>query len=87
MNIQKLHIKQGDGRVAELAIRHRTTRDHNDIIALYQTVSEEEQDFFTIDVCDPKVCSQWFEPNEFIETLALVAVVEDKIVGEEDLVS
>lgn len=82
MNIQKLHFKRDDDNDTVISIRHRISSDHDDIMALYQTVSEEEQDFYTIDVCNPQVCSQWFEPNEFIETLALVAVVDNRIVGE-----
>jgi GNAT superfamily N-acetyltransferase len=86
MVIQKYVIKRDNKPDETFSIRRRTSDDHDDIINLYLSVPEDELDFFITDIRNPKSLSQWFEPNEFVETLALVAVVNDHIVGEAVLV-
>lgn len=86
MVVQKYVIKRDNKPNETFSIRHRTSDDHGDIINLYLSVPEDELDFFITDIRNPQILSQWFEPNEFVETLALVAVINDQIIGEAVLV-
>jgi len=70
----------------DVTIRPRTSEDHSAIITLYQNIPAEEIDYFVADVKNSAVVSQWFEPNDFVETVALVAESSDELIGEAVLV-
>ncbi|MBN1295686.1 GNAT family N-acetyltransferase [bacterium] len=65
-----------------VVIRSRTSQDHALITRMYEEILADEVDFFIVNVRDSLEIARWFEPNEFVQTIALVAEVNREIVGE-----
>lgn len=86
MGNPKIKIERDNGPDREVTIRPRTSDDHSAIIDLYRNIPADETEYFVADVKNSAVISQWFEPNDFVETVALVAESSDAIIGEAVLV-
>jgi GNAT superfamily N-acetyltransferase len=86
MTIQEFSVKRDDNLEDTFEIRYRTTEDYKNVLDLYQNIPDEELDYFITDMKNPDVLAQWLKPNELIETIALVAVTNDQIIGEAILV-
>ncbi|HPQ40167.1 MAG TPA: GNAT family N-acetyltransferase [bacterium] len=82
----KFTIQRENQPDQDVTIRPRTSDDHSAITALYGNIPVEETEYFVVDVQNSTVISQWFEPNDFVETVALVAETSEAIVGEAVLV-
>ncbi|MCD4655627.1 GNAT family N-acetyltransferase [bacterium] len=79
-------VRRRDHYDQRVKIRPRTSEDHSGVMKLYSDISREELEYFVADVEDSQMISQLFEPNPFVETIALVAESANGIVGEAVLV-
>ena len=86
MVIQKFLVKHDNNCEDVFEIRYRTADDYNKILDLYQSIPDEEIDYFLTDVKNPEILALWLKPNELIETIALVAQTDGTIIGESILV-
>mgnify|MGYP001576777401 CR=1 FL=1 len=80
------NLKREDHDDIPVTIRPRTSVDHEAVVNFYDSIPVEEAEFFIVDIKDPAVLAQWFEPNDFVDTIAMLAESEGKIVGEAVLI-
>lgn len=67
---------------ARLLLRPLTEEDKQDLIDLFARASEEDLEYFRSDAGDPSVVADWVDNMDFRRVFPLVAVIEDRIVGE-----
>ncbi|MGD2143114.1 MAG: GNAT family N-acetyltransferase [Anaerolineae bacterium] len=67
---------------ARLLLRPLTTEDKDDLVDLFARGSEQDLEYFRSDARDSGVVQEWVEDLNYRRLFPLVAVVEDRIVGE-----
>ena len=79
-------LKREDHDDTMVTIRPRASVDHEAVVRFYDSIPSEEAEFFIVDIKDPTVLAKWFEPNDFVDTIAMLAESEGNIVGEAVLI-
>jgi len=67
---------------ARLLLRPLTREDKQGLVALFERASRQDLDYFRNDAGDPAVVERWVDNLDLKRVFPLVAVVDDKIVGE-----
>ena len=78
------HVKTlPDGR--RLLLRPLTKEDRQGLVDLFARASKQDLEFFRDDAGDPTVVEKWVDNLDLKTVLPLVAIVDDKIVGDATL--
>ncbi len=70
---------------ARLLLRPLSTEDKGDLVDLFARASQQDLDYFRDDAGDPAVVEGWVDNLNLEKVFPLVAVVDDKIVGDATL--
>jgi L-amino acid N-acyltransferase YncA len=66
-------------------IRPLTPEDKNALVAFFGTISQDDANLMRGNVRDPQVVAGWAEHVDYTKVLPMVAVVNDRIVGDSTL--
>lgn len=86
MENQTITIHRNNGTEARITVRSAGSQDRPALQAMYRSVSDHEALCFIDDIRNPVTMAKWFEPNELLETLSLVAETDEGIIGEAAIV-
>ncbi|MDA0733868.1 MAG: GNAT family N-acetyltransferase [Chloroflexi bacterium] len=67
---------------APMIIRPMVPEDEAALLDFFKTVPEEDRYFLKEDVVDPRVIQHWAENLDYSRVLPLLAIMDDKIIGE-----
>lgn len=67
---------------ARLLLRPLTKRDEEDLVDLFARASDQDLEYFRSDAGDPDVVRKWVEDLDLKRVFPLVAVADDRMVGE-----
>ena len=70
---------------SRLLLRPLTKEDKQDLVALFARASRQDREYFRDDAGDPSVVESWVDNLNLRRVFPLVAVVDDKIVGDATL--
>jgi len=66
-------------------LRSATIDDAEILSSLYENISADDKRFLRENVGDPKVIQGWCEDQDYRQTLPLLALVQDRVVGQATL--
>lgn len=76
-------VKTNDGQ--SVLLRPLVEADQENLVALFQTATEEDRRFLKHDISDEELVRSWAEEIEYDDVLPLVAEADGRIVGEATL--
>lgn len=86
MENQTITIHRNNGTEARVTVRSAGPQDRQALQAMYQSVPDREAVCFIDDIRHPVTIAKWFEPNDLLETLSLIAETDGRIIGEAAIV-
>ena len=67
---------------AQVTIRPMVPADKDDLLAFFRRIPHEDRFSLKEDVTDPKIMERWAQSLDYSRVLPLLALLDDKIVGE-----